>query len=295
VIGLPDEGEVLARLAGWTAADPSVRAVILTSSRTTPDGRADLLSDYDVILAVRDPAAFLEDDAWQSRQGPPAARWGDEAELLGLGTSFRGVVYRDGIKIDYTIWPEAMLERVSAQEALPEGLDVGYRVLLDKDGRASNWLPPTYQAHVLARPTEAEYRAVVEEFWWSATYVAKALWRGEIVFAKFTLDQDVRIGALRRVLEWRIELDHDWSLRPGAYGRGLERLLPAGLWPELAATYAGAGSSENWDALFATAALFRRVAAEVGAALGYAYPVDVDEIVTAHLQAVRELPVKGVR
>ena len=195
------------------------------------------------------------------------------------------------MKIDYTIWPEEMLERVSAADALPEGLDVGYRVLLDKDGRTDGWLPPTYRAHIPTPPTEAAYRAQVEEFWWSATYVAKALWRGEVVFAKFVLDQDMALGPLRRVLEWRIELDHDWSLRPGAYGRGLEQLLPPELAAELAATYVGAGVEENWDALFATAALFRRVATEVGAALGHAYPLeDVDEVVTAHLEAVRVLP-----
>lgn len=293
MIGLPDEAEVLARLVGWTEADPSVRAVILTSSRTTPDGRADLLSDYDVILVVRDPAAFLADDTWQSRQGPPAARWGDEAELLGLGKSFRGVVYEDGLKIDYTIWPAELVRRVAEQTELPEGLDVGYRVLLDKDGGTAGWLQPTYRAHIPARPTEAEYRAVVEEFWWSSTYVAKSLWRGEVVFTKFVLEQDMKLGALRRMLEWRIEADHDWSIRPGAYGRGLERLLPADLWSELAATYVGIGVEENWVALLATAALFRRVAAEVGAELGYEYPQGVDDAVTAHLNAVRQLPSRG--
>ena len=288
---LPDEDAVLGKLLAWCGAEARIRAVILTSSRATPDRRADLLSDYDVILAVQDPAAFAGEDGWVLQYGPPAARWGDESELFGLLTSFQGVVYADGVKIDYTIWPEEMLERVSAADALPEGLDVGYRVLLDKDGRTSAWLAPTYRAHIPAPPTEAAYRAQVEEFWWSATYVAKALWRGEVVFAKFVLEQDMRLGPLRRVLEWRIELDHDWSLRPGAYGRGLEQLLPPELAAELAATYVGAGVEENWDALFATAALFRRVATEVGAALGHAYPLeDVDEVVTAHLEAVRKLP-----
>jgi aminoglycoside 6-adenylyltransferase len=288
---LPDEDAVLGKLLAWCGAEAGIRAVILTSSRATPDRRLDLLSDYDVILAVQDKAAFAGEDGWVSQYGPPAARWGDESELLGLPTSFRGVVYADGVKVDYTIWPEEMLERVSAADTLPEGLDVGYRVLLDRDGGTDGWFQPTYRAHIPAPPTEAAYRAQVEEFWWSATYVAKALWRGEVVFAKFVLSQDLRQGPLRKALEWRIEFDHDWSLRPGAYGRGLEQLLPPELAAELAATYVGAGVEENWDALFATAALFRRVATEVGAALGHAYPLaEVDEPVTAHLEAVRVLP-----
>jgi aminoglycoside 6-adenylyltransferase len=107
------------------------------------------------------------------------------------------------------------------------------------------------------------------------------------------LDYDAKFGSLRRFLEWRVEIDHDWSLKPGAYGRGLERLVPADIWSDLASTYAGTNIEDNWKALFRTAALFRRVATEVGDALGYAYPQQVDDAVTAHLAAVRKLPRRG--
>jgi aminoglycoside 6-adenylyltransferase len=285
---LPEEADVVARLVGWGENHPSIRALVLTSSRARADESVDALSDYDVIVAVDDTAAFSTDDAWVSAYSRPLARWGDQDEVHGLSTYFRGVVYADGVKIDYTVWPDALLERVAEAEALPEALDVGYRVLLDKDGRTSDWAAPTYRAHIPAKPTEAEYRALVEEFWWDTTYVAKALWRGEVVFAKFVLDYDAKLVALRRFLEWRVELDHDWSWRPGAYGRGLERHLPANLAAELSRTYVGTDVEDNWNALFRTTALFRRVATEVGDALGYAYPLEVDEGVGAHLEAVRQ-------
>jgi aminoglycoside 6-adenylyltransferase len=217
-------------------------------------------------------------------------QWNDQGELDGETTYFRGVVYRDGAKIDYTVWPEALLERVSKRATLPDILDVGYRILLDKDARTSDWRPPTYRAHIPAKPTKDQYDALVDEFWWDTTYVAKGLWRGEVIFVKFALDHDAKFGALRRFLEWRIEIDHEWSLKPGAYGRGIERLLPADIWSELASTYVGIKAEDNWSALFRTTVLFRRVATEVGDALGYAYPQDVDDDVTAHLQRVRELP-----
>ena len=284
---LPDEDVVLGRLLGWCEEDPRVRAVVLTSSRA--NGRADELSDYDVVLGVRGLAVFRADPSWVVRYGEPAARWGEESELLGLATSFLGVVYADGVKVDYTVWPEELLARVSAADALPDGLDVGYRVLLDKDGLTAAWAPPSYRAHIPARPAEDEYRAVVEEFWWASTYAAKALWRGEVVFAKFVVDHDMKLGPLRRVLEWKIELDGDWSVRPGVCGRGLERLLPADLRDDLAATYVGSGVEESWRALDATIALFRRVATEVADHLGYAYPVEADRQVSAHLAAVRRL------
>jgi aminoglycoside 6-adenylyltransferase len=285
---LPEESEVLAKLVAWAEADPSVRTMILTSSRARAN--ADALSDYDVIVAVRDAAEFATSDAWAQAYGEPLVRWNDQGELDGETTYFRGVVYRDGAKIDYTVWPEALLEGVSQRSALPDVLDVGYRILLDKDASTSDWRPPTYRAHIPAKPTKAQYDALVDEFWWDTTYVAKGLWRGEMIFVKFALDYDAKFGALRRFLEWRIETDHEWSLKPGAYGRGIERLLPADIWSELASTYVGIEAEDNWSALFRATALFRRVATEVGDALGYTYPQDVDDAVTAQLERVRELP-----
>jgi aminoglycoside 6-adenylyltransferase len=287
------EADVLDRLVAWGRAHPAVRAMILTSSRARPDGPVDLLSDYDLILAVTDVDAFGKNDTWISDYGRPMVRWGDQSELYDLATHFRGVVYEEGVKIDYTVWPEALLERVGEEAALPECLDVGYRVLLDKDGRTSRWKPPTYRAHIPEKPTEEEYLSEIEEFWWDTTYAAKSLWRGELVFARFSLDYDIKLGGLRRFLEWRIEIDHDWSVKPGVFGRGLERMLPADTWSELAGTYVGPDLEENWAALFRTTALFRRVAAEVGDALGYAYPQQLDDRVMSYLEEIQRLPRPG--
>ena len=286
------EAEVLERLAVWGHADDAVRALVLTSSRARQDASVDLLSDYDVIVGALDAAALASTDSLQRACGEPVARWGDQSELYGMATFFRGIAYADGLKVDFSVWPAELLDRVARETELPAMLDVGYRVILDKDARTPEWRSATHRAHVPAQPTGAEFEAAVEEFWWSATYVAKSLWRGEIVFAKFALDVDAKLGALRRILEWRIELDHSWSLRPGVLGRGIERLLPQGLWAELAPTYVGTDIDENWEALFRTAAIFRQVAGEVGDALGFPYPLRKDEAITTHLHAVRALPPK---
>lgn len=287
---LPQEKDVLEKLVAWGNAQPSIRAMILTSSLARPDGPVDLLSDYDLIFATTEAERFARDDAWVFDYGEPMVRWGDQGEMYGLTTYFRGVVYQDYIKIYYSIWPDALLERISAQEALPEELDAGYRVLLDKDGRTATWKPPSYKAFIPARPTEAEYLAVIEEFWWNATYIAKSFWRDELVFAKWCLDCDTKQISMLRMLEWCFEIDHNWSVRPGVLGRRLKRLLSADIWSELASTYVGPEIEANWDALYRTAALFRRVAKEVGDALGYTYPQALDDRVSAYLKAVQELP-----
>jgi aminoglycoside 6-adenylyltransferase len=289
VLGLPDEAGVLGGLLAWAERVDAVRTLVLTSSRARGDETVDALSDYDVVVGVRDPESFLADESWIHGYGMPLARWGDRHEVLGLATTFCGVVYADRVKIDYSVWPQALIEKVAEAARLPDDLDVGYRVLLDKDGAASGWPAASYRAHVPEKPARVEYDAVVEEFWWVTTYIAKALWRGELFFARWVLDGDAKSGALRRMLEWRIELDHAWALRPGSYGRGLERLLPADVWDELAATYGGVGAEECWEALFRTTALFRRVATEVGDALGHPYPAHVDTAVSAYLEEIRAL------
>ncbi len=287
---ISQEKDVLDQLVAWGTVHPLIRAMILTSSRSRPDGPVDLLSDYDLILAVSDVGPFAFGDAWLSDYGQPMVRWGDQGEMHHLTTYFRGVIYQNYVKIDYSIWPVELLSRIAASTLLPDGLDVGYRVLLDKEQRTAGWKQPSYRAYIPARPTEAEYQALVEEFWWGTTYVAKSLWRDELVFAKWMLDQDLKLETLRRMLEWLIELDHTWSVRPGIHGRGLEHLLPPPIWSEFARAYVLLDVEQTWAALDRVIALFRQVAAEVGNALGYPYPQQVDDQVSAYLQAIREMP-----
>jgi aminoglycoside 6-adenylyltransferase len=287
---IPQEKDVVDKLVAWGTGHPLIRAMILTSSRTKPDGPVDALSDYDLILAVSDTVPFAFDDAWISEYDRPMVRWADQGEMQSLTTFFRGVVYQNYVKIDYSIWPVELLERVTASASLPDQLDVGYRVLLDKDQRTAGWKRPSYQAHIPSRPTEVEYRALVEEFWWGTTYVAKSLWRDDLIFARWVLDQDLKLETMRRMLEWRIEIDHHWSMKPGIHGRGLKQLLPPDIWRQFASTYVSLDVEETWAALDRTIALFRQIAHEVGNVLGYPYPQQVDDQVSAYLEAIRQMP-----
>jgi aminoglycoside 6-adenylyltransferase len=78
-------------------------------------------------------------------------------------------------------------------------------------------------------------------------------------------------------------------VKPGAEGKGLKKGLPSVLWAELESTYVGAGTEENWEALFETIDLFRKVATEVGDHLGYKYPHELHQRVEAYLKRVSQL------
>jgi aminoglycoside 6-adenylyltransferase len=96
----------------------------------------------------------------------------------------------------------------------------------------------------------------------------------------------MRTDMLRRMLEWRVALDHGWDVRPGVYGRHLKKRLPADRWREIEATFADASTGENWRALWAMLKVFRTTASEVGEAMGHRYPIELDERVTAYLRGL---------
>jgi aminoglycoside 6-adenylyltransferase len=128
--------------------------------------------------------------------------------------------------------------------------------------------------------------------------MAKYLWRDDLLPAKYSLDNVMKLECLRQMLEWRREIAHGWSIKPGVNARGLKRHVEPDIWAALERTYVGAGIAANWDALFQTIELFRTVAVEVGGQLGYAYPHSMDQRILAYLRKVQgadrpAAPLKG--
>ena len=281
--------ETIERLIQWAEQQPLVRAMVLTSTRAIPGASGDALSDYDVILALRDVRPFHQDRAWLEAFGPVLVMYRDPLEPHGgYMTSGNVTQYESGLKIDFSLWPVELLRHVAAEPHLPPEFDAGYRVLLDKDHLTDGLQPPTYRAYIPTPPTEVEYNERIEMFLLDATYTAKFLWRDDMMAAKHLLDDCMKQEHLRPMLEWHMEIDHQWSAKPGPYGRGLKKWLRPDLWADLERTYTGAGLEENWEAMFQTIALFHRAAVEVGDRLGYAYPHDMERRTMAHLQRLQQ-------
>lgn len=283
------EDKVLQQLVHWGEQHPLVCAVILTSSRAIPHADTDAFSDYDVILVLREIKSFYEDRGWLETFGPVLALYRDPLILdRGLERSAYVTQYESGLKIDFSLWRIELLKRIASEPQLPPEFDAGYQVLLDKNHLTDGLQPPTYSSYIPKPPTHIQYQTTIEEFFLDTTYVVKFLWRDDLMAAKHILDHSLKQEYLRRVLEWRIEIDHEWSVKPGPYGRGLKRWLPPDLWADLEDTYTGADLDSNWLALFRTIDLMHRVAIEVGQRLGYRYPSDLEQRVMRHLQRVEE-------
>ena len=284
--------DIIPALIQWATAHSSIRAVLLTSTRAIPDALIDALSDYDVILVAQDIHPFVADRTWLNDFGDVLVVYWDPihpAPVFCIEQCGNVTQYADGLKIDFTLWSVALLQQFVAAPALPAGLDAGYRVLLDKDHLTTIMRPPTGTAYVPTPPTLTTYQTLINDFLSDAPYVAKCLWRDELLPAKWCLDCDMKHTYLRQLLEWRMEINYGWSVPAGFLGKWLKKRLPPDIWAQVEQTYVGARLADNWDALAHTMALFRQVAVEVGEHLGYAYPHDLHQRVCAYVDHIKQL------
>ena len=285
-----EEQSVTDRLILWAEKQDLIRAVLLYRSRASPHASIDIFSDYDILLAVTDVRRFNQDDHWLQDFGEVLVVFRNPIGLDSGFESFGFIThYEEGVKIDYGVYPVEYLTWAATQPGLPDDLDNGYLVLLDKDHLTAALPPPTYTAYTPSPPSEQGYRALIDEFFNDSAYVAKNLWRDNLFSVKLSLDYIMKFHCLRKMLEWRMGINNHWSVKPGAYGKGLKPWVEPAIWAELEATYVGAGTAENWDALFRTIHLFRELALEVADHLGYQYPLEMDQRVVSYLEKVRNL------
>jgi aminoglycoside 6-adenylyltransferase len=239
--------DIIPTLTQWAAAHPLIRAMLLTSTKAIPDAPTDALSDYDVILIMQDIHPLVADRSWLSDFGDVLVVYWDPIHpnpIFGIDQCGNVTQYADGLKIDFTFWPVDLFQQIVAAPELDAELDAGYRVLLDKDQLTATLRPPTGTAYIPTPPTHTTYQTLINDFLTDAPYVAKCLWRDELLPAKWCLDYDMKHIYLRQLLEWRMEIDHGWSVPAGNLGKGLKKRLPAHIWAQVEQTFVGAISRQ---------------------------------------------------
>jgi aminoglycoside 6-adenylyltransferase len=276
------EEQVLAQIKAWADQWDNVRAVVLTSSRADPHRTTDDLSDYDLDVHVRDVESVMADDSWLDAFGSIIVRWPlrpqptfDEEWVTQLA------LFEDGVRIDFQ-FTESRHDEVI-------GTDTTYRFLVDKDGMSGRSLVPSIQSIATGPPTREAFDARLNAFWWDIQYVAKALHRGELNYAKFVLDADIRFEKALPLMRWYAGMQHDWSVDVGVYGRWVHKYVDPKTWERYLKTFSGADVDDNWRALFATIELVRDLGTRIANNLEFEYPHEVDTAVTAYLRRIAEL------
>jgi len=277
--------EMLGLIVSTAASDDRVRAVIMNGSRINPNARQDIFQDFDIVYLVTDVDSFKRDQQWINRFGElmilqmPDAM--GEPSLINDGRFAYLMQFTDGNRIDLTLFPIDSLT-----EYKKDSLSI---LLLDKDNVVGPLPAPSESDYLAAPPNAKAFFDCCNEFWWVCPYVAKGLWREEIVYAKYMLDHVVR-EQLRKMLTWYVGVQTEFLGNPGNYGKHLQRYLEPGLWEMLEKTYADADYDHTWEALFTMCELFRVVARQVATHFSFEYPNKDDDKVSAHLRHVRSLP-----
>lgn len=287
-----DEKDVINKLITWAKRKPDIRALLLTSSRTNPESEIDEFSDYDIIFIAKDIKPYREDESWLNEYGKVLGVYRDPVEITYGFERFIDVTqYESGLKIDFTLWPVELMKHIASMKELPDYIDDGYKVLLDKDGLTRGMKVPSNKAFIPKPPTEAEYLKFVEGFFYNTPYAAKFIRRGDFFPLKDMLNY-LRYEKLSKLLEWKVQIKHSWSLKSGLYGKGLQKYLSPEIFKEIENTYAGSGAEADWETLFRSINLFRKVAKEVAKGLGYSYPEDKHARLVEYLEKAKsgELP-----
>lgn len=279
---------IMQRVVEWAEAGENVRAAFLIGSRGEFDGQPDRLSDHDVLLFVRDRSKYESNDSWLTAFGPIMVKFHDGYELLGSRVVTRLVQYQGGARIDFSILDVGLLERIIQEPRLPDMLDAGFRVLVDRDDWASRLPKATGEAYRVRLPTEASYQAVVNEFWWEVVYVAKNLARGELLPALYSQECVVRFQCLVPMLEWYARAVHGTESRIGPHGRGLVRELDPATVDRLDRTSLGTSAEEGWEGLFETTAYFRVISTAVAERLGFTVQDELSNGVESLLREMRD-------
>lgn len=280
------EQQMLDLILETARCDERIRAVIMNGSRANPNAPRDPFQDFDIVYIVTDVAPFRHNLEWIRRFGelmilqmpeemgdPP----GDNDGHFGYLMQFM-----DGNRIDLGIFTLSQWK-----ERGPDSLSV---LLLDKEGIIEPFPPADESSYLPKPPTARQFADCCNEFWWVSPYVAKGLWRQEILYARTMFDEVLRNEQLLNMLRWHIGVRTGFKVSPGKLGKYFKKYLEPELWEMLLRTYSDASDENTWEALFVMGDLFRKVAVPIAGHFGFEYPFEDDRRVSAYLRHIRSLP-----
>lgn len=276
------EQEMMDLILGTANEDERIRAVWMNGSRANPNAKQDKLQDYDIVYAVTDVDSFRADPNWIDRFGervimqvPSPSPWQLENNAVTYLMQFEDVN-----RIDLNLVPVERLGIImESAESLTE-------VLLDKDQRLPKLPPSSDRDYLVTRPTEKEFLATCNEFWWVTPYVAKGLWREEVLYAKGVLEGPLR-NALMQVLDWYVAIEHDFNITTGKFSKDLSNLLDRETWNRLKDTFPTANIDSIWQALESMGDLFHDVAQSCAQQLGFHYNENEEERVRHYITRIK--------
>jgi len=278
----------LEQIINWANSKEEIRALILSGS-LAGKGRTDELSDYD-IAAFGSDLDFIQDDNWLHEIQNYWVCIHDQFQFLNHDIPTRLTIFDGYFKVDFSFYPIVLLHSLATVETLPDDYNIGYQILLDKDGILTKMPGPSFKGFIVQKPDEGIFMQNVNEFWFECYHVAKHLFRNDLWTAKL---RDIATKELlRQMLEWQASSERDWKFSPKNYGKEMKSWLNENSWKALHGCFGKFDQRDSWLALNNTIELFRKAATGTANHLKYEYNEGLDRSVS---QFVRELEARTKR
>jgi aminoglycoside 6-adenylyltransferase len=268
--------------------DERILAVYMNGSRANPNAPIDIFQDYDIVYVVTEVKPFFDDSHWIERFGEillieePDYLDAILGETLDFSQRYAWLIqFSDGNRIDLTLQTLEVMHKEYGKDSMT--------IPLWDRGSYLPPIPPTSdQDYWIQPPTEEIFFARCNDFYWVLPYVAKGLWRNELLYA---LDcfQYLR-PKLVTMLNWKVGLVHGWEISTGKAGKYLPRYLSAEMMQRVYATYPTGNTEGIWQALFTMETLVHEIALEVASAYGYWFDTIQRESSVNFVEHIRNLP-----
>ena len=238
-----------------------VEAVALSGSRTNPRSPKDDFQDYDVVYIVENLEDLISDSSWLDQFGKCII---EQEVTLGHRRLYL-MLFEDGNRIDLTLCPKEHMKEWVDSEA-------GFKVLKDDKGSFEAYQPNS-KRYWTTLPTEEEFVASCNEFWWVSAYVVKAIRRNQLIYATDHL-YGICQQELLKVLAWKVASDRG-TVDIGKNYKYLFQYLPAEQEKEFSALLNLSSIEKASQSLFATMKLFDCEAQSLAQKMGFDYDQEV--------------------
>ena len=240
-----------------------VEAVALSGSRSDIHSLRDEFQDYDVVYIVENLEDLISDLSWLDQFG---IRLIEQHNVLGHRRLYL-TLFEDGNRIDLTLCPKEHIQEWVDSEA-------NFEVIKDDKGLFEAYQPNS-KRYWTAPPTEEEFAASCNEFWWVSAYVVKAIRRNQLIYATDHL-YGICQQELLKVLAWQVTSDRG-VVDIGKNYKYLFQYLPAEQEKEFSALLDLSSFDKITQSLFSTMKGFDREAQILAQKMGFTYDMEVAE------------------
>ncbi|MCX4326342.1 MAG: aminoglycoside 6-adenylyltransferase [Lachnospiraceae bacterium] len=266
--------------------DNRILAVYMNGSRTNKNVPEDIFQDYDIVFVVKETKSFIEDKEWIYNFGnilymqyPEENPYypSDKENCYGWLMQFD-----DGNRIDLHVETIQYARKNILEDKL-------CRILLDKENILPEIPEATDEDYHIKKPSEAQFLACANDFWWCTNNLAKGLWRNEMPYVQ-DMANFVARKQLERMLSWKAGIKTDFSVSAGKSAKYLYKWIGQEEYQQYLNTYFNGNTEEAWKAVFSMCNLFNSVAEFVAKESGYTYNKEEAKAAEAFLKHVKNLP-----